>query len=94
MSRLNKLENEKLRKELELAVALQLYKEYEDEEDFETKFGKTDTLESAVGLFLKYKCKEDVVAKATKWIRLCPGSSKEILELFDLAEEDLDENAA
>ena len=46
---------EELRRELVESVAIQLSHYYEDEEDFEEKFGTTDDIADAVELYLKYK---------------------------------------
>ena len=63
-------------------VAIQLSHEYEDEEDFEEKFGNTDTLEDAVDLYCRYKNDEDVRYMCQKWISKFPIDKEYLLSLF------------
>ena len=68
-------------------VAIQLSHEYEDEEDFEKKFGNTDTLEDAVDLYCRYKNDEDVRYMCQKWISKFPSDKEYLLSLFGQTEE-------
>ena len=68
-------------------VAIQLSHEYEDEEDFEEKFGNTDTLEDAVDLYCGYKNDEDVRYMCQKWISKFPSDKEYLLSLFGQTEE-------
>ena len=65
-------------------VAIQLSHEYEDEEDFEEKFGNTDTLEDAVDLYCRYKNDEDVRSMCNKWMLKFPNDKEYLLALFGL----------
>ena len=65
-------------------VAIQLSHEYEDEEDFEEKFGNTDTLEDAVALYCRYKNDEDVRSMCNKWMLKFPNDKEYLLALFGL----------
>lgn len=68
-------------------VAIQLSHEYEDEEDFEKKFGNTETLEDAVDLYCRYKNDEDVRYMCQKWISKFPIDKEYLLSLFGQTEE-------
>ena len=68
-------------------VAIQLSHEYEDEEDFEKKFGNTDALEDAVDLYCRYKNDEDVRYMCQKWISKFPSDKEYLLSLFGQTEE-------
>ena len=76
-----------LRYTLVEGVAIQLSHEYEDEEDFEKKFGNTDTLEDAVDLYCRYKNDEDVRSMCQKWISKFPIDKEYLLSLFGQTEE-------
>ena len=65
-------------------VAIQLSHEYEDEEDFEEKFGNTDTLEDAIDLYCRYKNDEDVQSMCNKWMLKFPNDKEYLLALFGL----------
>ena len=67
-------------------VAIQLSHEYEDEEDFEEKFGNTDTLEDAIDLYCRYKNDEDVRYMCQKWISKFPIDKEYLLSLFGQTE--------
>ena len=67
-------------------VAIQLSHEYEDEEDFEKKFGNTETLEDAVALYCRYKNDEDVRYMCQKWISKFPIDKEYLLSLFGQTE--------
>lgn len=71
-----------LRDELVEAVALQLNHEYEDEEDFEEKFGPTNTLEEAAALYCERKCSEDIERTRNEWVSLFPQDKDYINELL------------
>ena len=68
-------------------VAIQLSHEYEDEEDFEKKFGNTETLEDAVALYCRYKNDEDVRYMCQTWISKFPIDKEYLLSLFGQTEE-------
>ena len=65
-------------------VAIQLSHEYEDEEDFEKKFGNTETLEDAVALYCRYKNDEDVRSMCNKLMLKFPNDKEYLLALFGL----------
>ena len=84
---------EELRRELVESVAIQLSHYYEDEEDFEEKFGSTDDIADAVELYLKYKNEETICQMCKKWIHKCPNDKEYLLSLFELDEEDIFNNS-
>lgn len=89
MKKMTPKDREELRLSLEEGVALHLYHDYEDEDDFTAKFGKTDTLEEAVELYRKHSYKEDLIMVCRSWIRDFPGSKEELLDLFGLEAEEV-----
>ena len=86
MEKMTEKDVERLRYTLIEGVAIQLSHEYEDEEDFEKKFGNTDTLEDAVALYCRYKNDEDVRSMCQKWISKFPIDKEYLLSLFGQTE--------
>ena len=84
MEKMTEKDMERLRYALVEGVAIQLSHEYEDEEDFEKKFGNTETLEDAVALYCRYKNDEDVQSMCNKWMLKFPNDKEYLLSLFRL----------
>lgn len=72
------------------SLAIQLNHEYDDEEDFEKKFGPTEDFEDVVALFLEKKCSEDIEHYAKGYIEAYPEFEDKILQSFGLDDPVID----
>lgn len=62
----------------------QVKHEYDTPEEFEDKYGKTDTVEDVVSLYLELKCSEDVENTVSHYIETYPEYKEYIAELFEV----------
>lgn len=90
-------ESAERRKEMENAlrnycmttICDQVKHEYDTEEEFEEKYGSTDTIEQVVELYCELKIREDQVNTARDFIESFPEEEDRILSLFEMDREDL-----
>lgn len=83
-----KLENA-LKDYMMTGICEQVKHEYEDEDDFEQKYGKTDTLQEIVDLYSSLKLKEDYIYMAKSFIETYPEEAKELCIFFDVTLGDI-----
>ncbi len=83
-----KLENA-LKDYMMTGICEQVKHEYEDEDDFEQKYGKTDTLQEIVDLYSSLKSKEDYIYMAKSFIEAYPEETKELCIFFDVSLGDI-----
>lgn len=60
-----------------------------NEDEFMEEFGPFHSLQDAVDLYLKYKSRADIVGMCKEWCKEFPGSSEELLMMFNLEEDDI-----
>jgi hypothetical protein len=65
-------------------VVNQLKRTFDDEDDFEAKYGKTDTVEEVVELYVEHKLHSDVVKTTLEFATLYPQFAERIESLFDV----------
>ena len=70
-------------------IVNQVKHEYEDEADFEEKYGKTDTLDEVASLYCDIKSSEDVDNMLKKFIEAFPEEYNELLDYFDITLSDI-----
>lgn len=66
------------------SVVDQLKRAFDDEDDFEAKYGKTDTVEEVVELYIKHKLHTDVVRTTLVFATHYPQFAERIEKLFDV----------
>ncbi len=72
------------------SLAIQLSHEYEDEKDFEEKFGSTESFEDVLSLFMEKKCSEDIEHYTKGYIEAYPEFEDKILMEFGLDDPVID----
>ena len=71
------------------AITDQVKHEYETEEEFEKKYGKTDNLEQVINLLCLLKCKDDIRMYCREGIEVYPEEESVLLNMFGLDREDV-----